>query len=122
MSQQDTTTVEASITGLPAVADYLAASRRHDADAVARTLAPDAVVIDDGKTYSGHAEVRAWVTRTGSEYSYTSRTISADVADPNRPVVVMHLSGDFPGGEVDLVYAFTISDGLIARLTIEARG
>jgi hypothetical protein len=33
--------------------------------------------------------------------------------------VTNHLEGDFPGGEVDLRFQFTLEGGLIKNLTIE---
>jgi len=111
-----------TIAGIPAVADYLVAHDRKDAEAVVATMTEDVVVADDGSTYRGPDEVRAWVERSSTEYRYTSRVIAADVVDPARPVVVMHLSGDFPGGEVDLAYRFVLEGGRIASLAIEVAG
>ncbi|MFC8921833.1 nuclear transport factor 2 family protein [Cellulosimicrobium sp. NPDC057127] len=107
-------------TSLPrAVVAYLDArdENRHD-DATA-VFAPDATVLDDGGTYSGTDEIRAWVARTSTEYTYTSTRIGQDAADDSRAVVLVRLDGDFPGGTVTLRYQFELRDGLVRRLAIK---
>ena len=39
--------------------------------------------------------------------------------DDDRYDVRHHLEGNFPGGQVDLHFRFTLRDGSIARLVIE---
>ncbi|MBZ5738099.1 nuclear transport factor 2 family protein [Nocardioides mangrovi] len=90
-----------------------------DADGLAELFTDDAVVVDDGTTWTGRDGVRAWKTRTASEFTYAT-TVTGARADGAAIVVTGHLVGDFPGGEVDLTYTFTLAGDLIARLEIAA--
>jgi hypothetical protein len=80
--------------------------------------ADGAVVTDDGKTYRGRDEIRDWLERAASEYTYTTELVDARRIDANTYVAVNHLEGDFPGGAVDLQFTFTLEDDLITRLVI----
>jgi hypothetical protein len=80
--------------------------------------ADDAVVTDDGKTYRGRDEIRDWLERAASEYSYTTELVDARRIDANTYVAVNHLEGDFPGGAVDLQLTFTLEEDLITHLVI----
>jgi len=103
---------------LPAtVTAYLTAHRTHDVEAAVATFTSDATVTDEGRTHRGHDEIRAWLSRTSSEYTYTTTFIGATVngADVD---VRQRLEGNFPGGVADLHYRFTLHGDLIARLAI----
>lgn len=105
-----------TIAELPAVIrDYLAAPR---AEATLRVYAPGAVVTDEGATYRGADEIGAWMRRTSGEYSYTATPTAISHDGDGRWTVTQHLSGDFPGGEVDLRYRFHLSGDRIAELDI----
>jgi hypothetical protein len=80
---------------------------------------PDATVTDEGKTYRGRAEIRQWLSRSATEFTYTIEMTSAIKVDANRYVAMHHLEGNFPGGQVDLQFRFTVRDGAIIQLTIE---
>ena len=56
---------------------------------------------------------RAIVTGAGSG-------IGAEKTDDEHYTAINHLEGDFPGGVVDLRFRFTLRDGRIASLVIEA--
>jgi ketosteroid isomerase-like protein len=99
------------------VDQYFEADRRHDAAAVDRLFAPDAVVRDQGTSYEGAAAIRGWRSATASRYSWTTTVLDRE---PRSAVTVVtaRLDGDFPGKTVDLEFAFEERDGLISRLTI----
>lgn len=79
----------------------------------------DATVIDDGHTHTGIEAVTAWANRAPSEFTYTTTPLSAERTGGNAYTVTQHLEGDFPGGEVDLHFRFTLREGLIEHLVIE---
>ena len=108
-------------TTLPAVvADYFALSDRDDRAATMRVFAPDAHVTDDGHDYRGRDEILAWLNGPASEFETTSTRLSAEDVD-GVTVVRNRLTGNFPGGQVDLRFAFTVDgSGLVRRLTISA--
>ncbi|NHC47208.1 nuclear transport factor 2 family protein [Motilibacter aurantiacus] len=96
---------------LPApVQDYLDAHLRGDVAAAAACFAPDAVVVDDGATYRGRAEITRWLSRTSSEYSYTTTLTGARRDGDRHWTVTQRLEGTFSGGVVVLSFAF-VSDG-----------
>ncbi|MGY1802353.1 nuclear transport factor 2 family protein [Blastococcus sp. SYSU D00922] len=104
---------------LPApVRAFLAAQAARDADSAIRAFTPDAVVVDDGTTYRGTDEVRAFLAEAGAEFSYTTTLVAAERTDDAHWVAVNHLEGDFPGGVVDLRYRFTMDGDLVAELVI----
>ncbi|MBB5083575.1 hypothetical protein [Nonomuraea endophytica] len=77
------------------------------------------MVVDEGRTHRGTDEIRAWLGRSVSDYTYTTAlTAATQIADVHYDVV-QQLEGDFPGGVVDLHYRFTLQTDLIARLIIE---
>ena len=103
----------------PVITTYLAAHNARDVDRAIGSYAPDAVVIDDGRSYHGTDEIRAWLGDAAAEYTYTTQLVSATRLDDERYDVVQHLAGDFPGGVVDLNYRFTLRNSAIVRLVIE---
>jgi hypothetical protein len=109
------------LTGLPrTITDYLTAHRTRDAETAITCFANDAAVTDEGNTYHGTAGIRRWLDRSASEYTYTIELTGAEKIDDEHYTALNHLEGDFPGGVVDLHFRFTLRDGRIARLVIEA--
>lgn len=120
----DTTDTDHQVTiplsDLPdSITGYLAAHQARDLDTAMRCYAADAAVTDEGRTYIGHNEIRAWLARAASEYTYTIELVSAARSGNDRFDAVHHLEGNFPGGVADLHFRFTLRDGLISRLVIE---
>lgn len=103
---------------LPApIAGYFAADQGSDAAPLASCFTEDAIVKDEGRTYSGRDAVRRWKVESSTRYTYTVDPFAiADEA--GRSVVTAHLTGDFPGSPVDLRYCFTLQGDLIAALEI----
>ena len=108
-------------TTLPtAVADYFALSDGDDRAAAIRVFAPDAHVTDDGHDYRGSDAILAWLNGPASEFETTSTRLSVETVE-EVTVVMIRLTGTFPGGRVDLRFAFTVdASGLVRRLTISA--
>ena len=107
---------------LPAIiATYLELARpprSSDADAIAACFADDVELIDEDQTRRGRAAVLEWWRGTATAFEYTVDVRSMRALDDNRYVVFTTLTGNFPGGTVDLAYRFTVRDGLIAALEI----
>ncbi len=104
---------------LPSVIEtYQRAHDHRDADAAITAFGADATVVDEGATYTGAERIRWWLERTASEYTYTRTLTGVDDLGGGVVVVHNHLSGDFPGGEVDLRYRFELRGDLIHRLEI----
>ena len=101
------------------ITKYLRAHEARELDAAIESYTPDASVTDEGRTYNGPDEIRAWLSRSASEYTYTIDMIAATKVDSDHYDVIHHLKGNFPGGEVDLHFRFTLHGSKIARLVIE---
>jgi ketosteroid isomerase-like protein len=104
---------------LPAVIRaFLAAHAAKEVDAAARTFTPDAVVVDQGETFRGSAQVLDFLQHAGSEFTYTSELTTARRVDDEHWLVGIRLEGNFPGGVADVDYRFTVTDDRISELTI----
>lgn len=103
-----------------AVRAYLSLTIGGDRTAAIVSFADTAHVTDDGHDYHGASEVRQWLDRAASEYTYTTTPLVARTDDASgQTTVTCHLEGTFPGSPVDLDFRFRLGDaGRIARLEI----
>ncbi|WP_118138344.1 nuclear transport factor 2 family protein [Oceanicella sp. SM1341] len=99
------------------IADYFATDSMEGPDAVAACFTADAVVVDEGNTYTGRTAIRDWKAGAGTKYTYTVEPYAID-AEGGRTVVTSRLEGNFPGSPVDLRYAFALEGDRIAGLEI----
>ncbi len=97
---------------------YHEAHDRRDTDAALATFGPEPRVVDDGHSYVGTDEVRTFLDTAAAEFTYTRTPLDAVDEGGGFWRETSHIEGDFPGGQVDLTYRFTIVDGLIAELVI----
>lgn len=100
------------------LAAHLAAHEARDVERELACYAEEAEVTDEGRTYRGTAEIRAWLGRAASEYTWTSELTAVRQEDARHWTAVHHLEGNFPGGVVDLRYRYTLANDRIATLTI----
>ena len=100
------------------ITTYQDAHDRHDAPVALAQFAHDALVTDDGHTYTGTDEIDSFIRTAASEYTFTRTLIDAAESAPGEWTVTNHLEGDFPGGTVDLSYRFRLDGDRIARLDI----
>ncbi|MDX6287138.1 MAG: hypothetical protein QOG53_2623 [Frankiales bacterium] len=101
-----------------AVTTYQAAHDRHDVDTALTTFTQDAVVHDEDHDWVGHEQIRQWLVKTSTEYTFTRALLGVESSGSESWLVRNRLEGNFPGGVVDLRYEFTIDSGLISRLSI----
>ena len=100
------------------VTEFFALDAQHDPEAVLALFAEDAVVVDEGQTMEGREAIRDWRKGAVSRYTYTTEIIGGEQLGPHHYLVRGRLTGDFPGGVVDLGWDFTLDDGRITRLVI----
>ena len=100
------------------VARYFERDTERDIDAIVRLFSNDATVTDEGEERRGHAEIRAWQAGAVSKYVYTTEITSIEAPGPDRYIVIGRLTGNFPGGTVDLKWDFTIAGQHITQLII----
>ena len=101
----------------PPIASYFAADAADDIDTLVQLFTNDATVIDERKTHTGRAAIRAWKADATAQFDYTVEPF-AIAQDDGQRIVTTKLTGNFPGSPVDLRYAFTLRDALIERLEI----
>jgi len=99
------------------IATYFAADKKGNAQALSECFTQDAVVTDEGNTWTGRDAIRQWMANASTKYTYTVEPFAL-AEDGDRTVVTSHLVGNFPGSPVDLRYFFVLRDGRIAELEI----
>jgi ketosteroid isomerase-like protein len=104
---------------LPAVVQtYVDSSNRHDVKAILSCFSDGAIVQDEAHEYRGGKEVEDWITTTIEKYRFQIKPLSVSNADAET-VVVLEVSGTFPGSPITLDYRFTITGDKISSLTID---
>jgi ketosteroid isomerase-like protein len=103
----------------PAAQGFVDGWQGRDAERVAALFADDAVVSDEGRTHSGMGEIRRWIDETITLFTTTLTFLGArEVGD--MVGASYRLTGDFPGGSVDLEYQFRLDEqGRIRRLDFD---
>jgi hypothetical protein len=97
---------------------YFAAQNKHDVEGMTDCFAADAVVRDEGQTYSGHTAIREWKLDTIAKYGVSVRPLKS-TGRCDGLTVLARVQGDFPGSPVNLTYDFALGpDGLIRALEI----
>ncbi len=91
------------------VTTYLRAHDSKDFDTAISTFAPDAIVVDDGKTYRGTPSIRSWLAASATEFTFTSEPRGQILVDDRHVTVINHIEGNFPGGRLDLRYQFELA-------------
>jgi hypothetical protein len=97
---------------------YLHAASIQDSQACAACFTPEGTVLDEGKTYKGREEIRAWRESVRSQWSYTTTITGSEAINDTEYRVTADVDGNFPGGHASLTFSFSLQDGLIADLRI----
>ena len=100
------------------LAEYFAAANTDDARRIAACFAEDAVVHDEGRDICGQRAIRAWAEETRRKYRYHVEVTKVEKT-ADRTVVTAHLTGDFPGSPIDLLYRFKLVGPEILALEID---
>jgi hypothetical protein len=101
--------------GTELVQRYFDLAPQSDVEAYFDQFTPDAVVQDDGHTYRGVEEIRAWRTEV-PRVSYRVHGIGTGEDGSDAQV---DIAGDFPGSPVRLGFHFEFTpDGRITALHI----
>ena len=102
---------------LPVPIDAYFSADRDNSEAVARCFTENAVVKDEGQTYSGLAAIKKWKTDSSKKYTYTTVPLRSDEQD-GKIIVTSRVTGNFPGSPIDLRYFFGLEGDKIASLEI----
>jgi hypothetical protein len=106
------------LAGLPDVVRHYFELDPRDVDEFVALFSDEAIVVDEGKTYQGPGEIRAWRTGPAIKYTYTTEVLEREAGSAGRHLVTARLTGDFPGETVDLRCEFTVTSDHISRLVI----
>ena len=108
-----------SATDVPEVISrYFALDANRAIDPIVALFSDDATVTDEGETRHGTAQIRDWQIGPASKYTYTTEILGTNPLAVDRFVVTGRLTGNFPGGVVELKWDFTLSGDRIIRLVI----
>ena len=99
------------------IAHYFAADLAGDASAVARCFTADAVIRDEGGTFTGVTAIEQWNRQAKAKYHYTVEPLSVS-AQHGEVVVTGKIAGDFPGSPINLQHIFRIAGDKIVSLEI----
>jgi uncharacterized protein (TIGR02246 family) len=99
------------------LAAYFAAKNRHDIDAMAAVFTDQAVVRDEGATYTGRDAIKAWMTETTRRYAVTVSPLKT-TRTGEQTAVEARVAGNFPGSPATLTYRFKLADDGISGLEI----
>ena len=99
------------------IAAYFAAE--HNPEALARCFTAQAVMKDEGHTYTGVDAIKAFMAEASAKYSATTVPFALEREDGFQ-IVKAKVTGNFPGSPIDLSYRFRLERGLIASLEITA--
>jgi hypothetical protein len=99
------------------IADYVEANAQLDMDGMLKPFAANAVILDNGKRFEGHAEVRTLLEEAvvGAKAIFTPDTVRHE---NDRVVVEGPAHGDFPGSPLRFTYGFTLENDAIKTLEI----
>ena len=100
------------------VANYLRAHVSQDFATAMTYLPEDVTVVDNGEVLHGRDETFKVFDKSANDYEV--ETTLSSISQPADGVweVDTHLSGNFPGGEVDLRMIFTLAGDVIQKLDI----
>ena len=99
------------------VAAYLAAEEAKDAEKLAFCFTDDGTIRDEGEDHHGREAIHQWKQKADAKYRYVLLPLHAH-AQADEVIVRARLTGDFPGGTVELDHIFKLSGDKIASLEI----
>ncbi|MFL9838732.1 nuclear transport factor 2 family protein [Flavobacterium sp. ST-75] len=89
-----------------------------DAVAYADCFSENAEVLDEGKTYKGKDEIKAWIEDANKRYQVTMNPVAFTKAGDTNNVLSAEISGSFPGSPLVLQYHLNIVNEQIHSLEI----
>ena len=98
------------------IAAYFTADKA-GGEAISQCFTENAVVKDEGHTYSGRDAIKQWKATATAKYQYTSEPFACEQKD-GKFVVTSRLTGNFPGSPVNLRFFFGLDGDKIASLEI----
>lgn len=96
---------------------YFDSDERHDSAALIHAFAPDAIVKDEGQSYTGRAAIGVWWRESKARYQHVLEPL--EVSGKNDVTRVRtRVTGLFPGSPVTLTFAFRLKGNQVTALDI----
>ncbi|WP_330443592.1 nuclear transport factor 2 family protein [Flavobacterium sp. C4GT6] len=108
----DTTDLPKVVLGL------VKAQNDFDAVAYADCFTENAEVFDEGKTYKGKDEIKAWIEDANKRYQVMMKPVAYTKMSDTSSVLSAEISGSFPGSPLVLQYHLNIKEEEIHSLEI----
>ncbi|EPO6706485.1 nuclear transport factor 2 family protein [Pseudomonas aeruginosa] len=103
---------------LPApVSTYFEISNGSDIAQVTRCFTDDALVVDEGQAYRGHAAIQSWQRDAQKKFAYSVEPVGLS-RNGDRLTVTASVVGSFPGSPVQLDHVFDLAGDRIRSLEI----
>ncbi|WP_297338166.1 nuclear transport factor 2 family protein [Algoriphagus sp.] len=99
----------------PIVIELVKAQDNFDSTSYANCFTGTAVVVDEGKTYTGKEEIKSWIDKANTEYQISMKPLEFE---QKAKILKAEISGKFPGSPAILFYHMNLTHGLIQSLTI----
>ena len=101
------------------ISDYVAANARLDLEGMITPFAADAVLLDNGKRFVGHGEIRDLLKEmvVNLKAIFTPDTVRHE---SGQVVVEGPAHGDFPGSPIRFTYRFDLDSDAITAVEITA--
>lgn len=101
------------------IADYVEANARLDLDGMMKPFAADAVFVDNGERFEGHAEIRGLLKKMVVDLR---AVFTPDTVRHENGVVVVEgpAHGDFPGSPIRFTYRVELDGEAIRTLQVSA--
>jgi ketosteroid isomerase-like protein len=97
---------------------YFSAVERGDLEVLDTCFTDDATLTDDGRTYHGRAEIRAWREAAGPAYEFVVEVLDWEHAGDGTYVVDTNVASPVSGDPTELKFRFTVAGRLISDLQI----
>jgi ketosteroid isomerase-like protein len=97
---------------------YFSAVERADLELLDTCFTDDASLTDDGRTYHGRAEIRAWRDAAGPAYEFVVEVLDWEHTPGGGYVVDTTVASTASGDPAELKFHFSVRDRLISNLVI----
>ncbi|MBE8721246.1 nuclear transport factor 2 family protein [Sphingobacterium pedocola] len=97
------------------IAALVTAQDNFDSHRYANCFSETAIVLDEGKTYNGRAEIQRWIQKANDEFRIVMKPLEYSESEETLKAEV---SGNFEGSPAVLTYHFALHEGKIQSLKI----
>ena len=97
---------------------FIETQNAHNSQGFAALFTGDAEVEDEGKKYKGSLQIKEWNDETIKKYNTSNELVSCEVNE-DKIMLVLKVSGTFPGSPVNITFRFKVYEGKIKMLTIK---